>query len=580
MDLAWPQATVERSDRADGRAPVPGAGASVSRRVARLASAVIVCFPSAVFAAAGSPLDGATAGAGTRAATPSGAVIELIEEHPVGAGPFPAVVLASGSGYDMRQPILERVAHALVAAGVGVIRFDWAYHVRDPQHGQQSADRAAEIEDLTTALALARKAPWVDPRRIAVGGKSLGSIIAWRVLRQEPDLRGALLLTPVCSPKPSDPPSSPIVDGNYPGLRAETRPTAWILGKADPACATSVLYQYLANAGGGTQVDVLRGDHTFSEGSRADRGSATAVNERSLDLVARLSADFATSVLTRPQAEGDEQPRSFEYVRRGSTPLHLYVFSPAEGTRGAAAILLFHSGGWTRSRPQATFEQARRFATAGLVAIPVEYRLSTGAVTPVEAFDDTCEAFRWVRAHAGEIGVDPKRVAGYGASAGGVMVAAAATAGCPSAGPGNASRTTDARPEALVLVSTGFDLERSETFRKLARPDTNPADYSPLAHLTADLPPTFVAQGSEDSVTPLAAATTFCARARSLGRTCELQIYPGLGHLLTRNLADQRNRADPDPQAAGDALDRQLRFLSSLGFTSAVGASAATRAAQ
>jgi acetyl esterase len=540
---------------------------------------VIVCFPAGVAAAAGSPGDVAPTGAGIRVATPRGAVIEIIEEHPAGAGPFPAVVLASGAGYDMRQPILERVAHALVAAGVGVFRFDWAYHVRDPEHGQQSADRAAEIEDLTTALALARKAPWVDPSRIAVGGKSLGSIIAWRVLRKEPDVRGALLLTPVCSPKPKTEspgqPPSPVVDGNYPDVHAETRPTAWILGKADPACAPSILYRYLAGAGGSAQVDVLRGDHTFAEGPPAERGAATAVNERSLDLVARLSSDFATSVLARARAAADDLPRAFEYVRRGEAPLHLYVFAPAVRAPAAPAILLLHSGGWTRSRPQAMFAQARRFAAAGLVAIAVEYRLSTGAVTPVEAFDDTCEAFRWVRAHAGELGVDPRRVAGYGASAGGVMVAATATAGCPS--PGKTARSTDGRPDALVLVSTGFDLEHSETFRKLARPDSSPADYSPLAHLTPDLPPTFVAQGTEDTVTPLVAAKTFCTRARSLGRTCELQIYPGLGHLLTRNLADQRNSADPDPQAAADALDRQIRFLSGLGFTSAVGAPAAVR---
>jgi len=549
--------------------------AGMVTRAARLACAIIVCIP-AVSSAAGSPGDVASAGAAIRAVTPRGAVIELIEEHPAGPGPFPAVVLASGSGYDMRQPILERVAHALVAAGIGVVRFDWAYHVRDPQHGQQSADRGAEIEDLTTALALAKKAPWVDPSRIAVGGKSLGSIIAWRVLRREPDVRGALLLTPVCSPKPklepasAGPPPSPVVDGNYPDVRAETRPTAWILGKNDPACAPSILYQHLAGAGGGAQIDVLRGDHTFSEGSSSATGTAAttsaATNEKSLDLVARLSVDFATSVLTRARATAEDLPRTFEYVRRGETPLHLYVFSPVPA-KAAGAILLFHSGGWTRSRPQAMFERARRFAAAGLVAIPVEYRLSAGAVTPVEAFDDTCEAFRWVRAHAGELGVDPRRIAGYGASAGGVMVAATATAGCPA--PGKSARTTDARPEALVLVSTGFDLEHSETFRKLSRPDTNPADYSPLAHLTADLPPTFVAQGTDDTVTPLPAAQTFCARARALGRTCELQIYPGLGHLLTRNLADQRNSADPDPQAAGDALDRQLRFLTGLGFTSA-----------
>jgi acetyl esterase len=280
---------------------------------------------------------------------------------------------------------------------------------------------------------------------------------------------------------------------------------------------------------------------------------------------AQIATPFGTAT--------DDLPRAFDYVRRGETPLQLYVFSPAGRARAAAAILLFHSGGWKHSRPQATFAQARRFAAAGLVAIPVEYRLSTGAVTPVEAFDDTCEAFRWVRVHAGELGVDSKRVAGYGASAGGVMVAATATAGCPE--PGKSVRTTSGRPDALVLVSTGFDLEHSETFRKLARPDTNPAEYSPLAHLTADLPPTFVAQGTEDSVTPLPAAKTFCARARSLGRTCELQIYPGLGHLLTRNLADQRNRADPDPPAAADALDRQIRFLSGLGFTALAGAATA-----
>jgi acetyl esterase len=549
-------------------------------RSARLASAIIVCVPS-IAAAATSPSDAAAAGAAIRAVTPRGAVIEIIEDHPSGPGPFPAVVLASGSGYDMRQPILERVAHALATAGVGVFRFDWAYHVQDPMHGRQSTDRAAEIEDLTTALSLARKATWVDPSRIALAGKSLGSIIAWRVLRREADVRGALLLTPVCSPKPkltpesSGPPSPSTVDSNYPDVRSETRPTAWILGKSDPACAPSILYQHLAGAGGSAQVDVLRGDHTFSEGPSSAMGTIRATNEGSLDLVARLSVDFATAVLARARTTAEEPPRAIEYVRRGETPLHLYVFPPpvvsAIPAKAAGAILLVHSGGWTRSRPQAMFERARRFAAAGLVAIAAEYRLSAGAVTPVEAFDDTCEAFRWVHAHAGELGVDPKRIAGYGASAGGVMVAAAATAGCPVAASGNGGRTTDGRPAALVLVSTGFDLEHSETFRKLSRRDTNPADYSPLAHLTADLPPTFVAQGTEDSVTPPAAAQTFCARARALKRSCDLQIYPGLGHLLTRNLADQRNSADPDPQAAADALDREIRFLSRLGFTSPVG---------
>ena len=133
----------------------------------------------------------------------------------------------------MKLPILDRVAKALVAQGIAVFRFDWAYYVKDPEHGVPSKDRAAEIEDMNTVLALARKQPWVDASRIAVGGKSLGSIIAWRILRANPELKGALLLTPVCSP----PGPTPIAaDTNYPEVSKEGRASAWVLGDRDPVC--------------------------------------------------------------------------------------------------------------------------------------------------------------------------------------------------------------------------------------------------------------------------------------------------------------------------------------------------------
>ena len=79
-----------------------------------------------------------------------------------------------------------------------------------------------------------------------------------------------------------------------------------------------------------------------------------------------------------------------------------------------------------------------------MVAISVEYRLSQGSVTPIEALSDTFAAFRWARQHAAELNLDPKRVAGYGVSAGGHLVAAAATIGSSSEG-------ADARPDALLL---------------------------------------------------------------------------------------------------------------------------------
>jgi hypothetical protein len=43
-------------------------------------------------------------------------------------------------------------------------------------------------------------------------------------------------------------------------------------------------------------------------------------------------------------------------------------------------------------------------------------------------------------------------------------------------------------------------------------------------------------------------------------------VYPGLGHLLTRNLASQERDFDPDPAARADGVARQLAFLRSLGL--------------
>lgn len=48
------------------------------------------------------------------------------------------------------------------------------------------------------------------------------------------------------------------------------------------------------------------------------------------------------------------------------------------------------------------------------------------------------------------------------------------------------------------------------------------------------------------------------------GGHCDLVVYPGLGHLLTRNLANQEDDFDPDPVARSDGVAKQLAFLKSL----------------
>jgi acetyl esterase/lipase len=252
------------------------------------------------------------------------------------------------------------------------------------------------------------------------------------------------------------------------------------------------------------------------------------------------------------------EPRTYTYREVDGRALHAYVFSPAAlpGGRGAPAILLFHGGGWSYGSPEHSLEAARRFATHGLVAIVIQYRLSEGDVTPIEALDDVCAAFAWTREHAQELRFEG-RVAGYGVSAGGQLVTAAAALGCPQGGVG---------PDALLLWSPALDLSADGWFAQKLQGRGKAADYSPVEHVTASTPPTCIVQGAKDTLTPLSGAQRFHDRMTAAGRICELNVFPDVGHLLTRNLAQQESDFDPDPEARAEGIARQLRFLERLGM--------------
>lgn len=224
--------------------------------------------------------------------TPRGAKVEAVVDFPAGPGPFPAVVLAPGQGYPMTQPALAQTAKRLVDQGVVVYRFNWAYFTRTPLGGGPSADLALELEDLSAVLAVARAEPRVDRSRLSVGGKSLGSIVAWRAFSADPSLRSGLFLTPVCSrsAKGQSPPI-PVAEQNYPGISAERRPIAFILGDRDPLCAPSVLYRFAANAAGPARVAVVGGDHSF-ENRTVTGAAADQARDRNINAVAQLAAIF------------------------------------------------------------------------------------------------------------------------------------------------------------------------------------------------------------------------------------------------------------------------------------------------
>jgi len=222
--------------------------------------------------------------------TPRGEQLEVIATFPPGQGPFPALILAPGSGYHMTLPILEEVAKQLAERGVAVYRFNWAYFSKDPKAGRPSENLTREIEDMTTVLNHARRETRVVASRIFVGGKSLGTGVSWSLLASNKDLRGALLLTPVCSSL-KDGTVVTEADENYPGINAEKRPISFILGDQDPLCSVGVLYRFAASAAGPVRVSVLSGNHGLEDPALSSSAKDVA-KLRSARLAGALAAEF------------------------------------------------------------------------------------------------------------------------------------------------------------------------------------------------------------------------------------------------------------------------------------------------
>jgi acetyl esterase len=252
-----------------------------------------------------------------------------------------------------------------------------------------------------------------------------------------------------------------------------------------------------------------------------------------LGVAAAVLVGFANAEANSPESVA---PNESVYRTIDGRELRAFVFPSQRTPDGARpAILMVQGGAWSRGTPEQLFRAARFFSQNGFVPVVIEYRLADERNSPVESFSDVCHALSFLRSNANQLGILPSRIAAWGISSSGQLVAAAATAGCGSQGGG----LGNGGPDAVLLVSPVVDAVADRLFRRLMEGHGNPASLSPTHTLTRRVAPVLIAQGDADQTTTLERSKAFCDRAQGLGGRCELVTFEGMGHVLDRPSRDR-----------------------------------------
>lgn len=164
----------------------------------------------------------------------------------------------------------------------------------------------------------------------------------------------------------------------------------------------------------------------FGAAQALERLAAPGVALDQLAPPAAREAAMALLAMQAPKAVVAEVRDISAQVAHGAIPLRLYRPESSAVDEALPALIFFHGGGWTICNIELYDAFCRRIANAGCCAVvSVEYRLAPEHKFPT-AVDDAFAATRWVAEHAREMGLDGKRLAVGGDSAGGNLAAVTA----------------------------------------------------------------------------------------------------------------------------------------------------------
>jgi len=233
------------------------------------------------------------------------------------------------------------------------------------------------------------------------------------------------------------------------------------------------------------------------------------------------------------------------YVTNGQPRQKLDLYLPA--TPKGPLLVWIHGGGWragTKGNPPGLAMVAAGFAVASL-----EYRFSQDAIFPAQ-IQDCKAAIRWLRAHAKEYGYDPKRVAVWGASAGGHLAAllavtgqvrdfdvgenldqsSAIQCGVDLFGPADFPAYDPSLPEPMVQRENPDSVIAQLLGGTVSKKMELAKRASPVNWVTKNAAPLLIMQGTKDPLVPADQSQRLGDKLKAAGAEVKLEIIEGAGH--------------------------------------------------
>ena len=223
------------------------------------------------------------------------------------------------------------------------------------------------------------------------------------------------------------------------------------------------------------------------------------------------------------------EPEFQVYKTIDTTVLNLHIYKPLDfkSSKVYNCVVFFHGGGWNNGSPRAFRRQSMYFASRGMIAISVEYRLkNTHGTTPFQATEDAKSAIRFVRQHANELNIDPNTITAGGGSAGGHLAASCAL--LPKFDNIEEDLNISSIPNALILLNPVIDLGPGAYAHK--RFGGRYIDLSPTDNIVAGAPPSIILVGTKDRIVTVEMVQSFKQKMEAVGSRCDLVLYKDQTH--------------------------------------------------